>query len=242
MLNYNLYNVDSFQWIKNQQQVNEIDLILTDPPYNISQKSGNLDSMGRFGFDFGTWDYDFDVTGWITPFCNLLKDTGSIIIFSDWKKIGNIVETLKNNNFLIKDCLRFIKSNPLPRTPNRRYVVDYEFAVWATKSKNYIFNKNPLFPYLRPEFYMSVTSGREKLNHPTQKPLELMKQLIQIHSNKGDTVLDAFMGSGTTGVAALSLGRNFVGIELDKVYFQTSEIRIKSCLKELQNAESNKTI
>lgn len=70
-------------------------------------------------------------------------------------------------------------------------------------------------------------NSKEKVNHPTQKPLELMKRCVQLFSNEGDTILDFTMGSGTTGVACVELNRNFIGIELNPEYFKIAEERIK---------------
>ena len=63
--------------------------------------------------------------------------------------------------------------------------------------------------------------------HPTQKPIQLMEDLIKVNSNEGDVVLDCFMGSGTTGAAAKNTKRNFIGIELDKNYFEIAKNRIE---------------
>ena len=79
---------------------------------------------------------------------------------------------------------------------------------------------------MRSLFETSTVSGNERTNHPTQKSLQLMQDIIKIHTNKDDVVIDPFMGSGTTGVACLNLNRKFIGIELDKKYFNLSEERL----------------
>jgi site-specific DNA-methyltransferase (adenine-specific) len=71
-----------------------------------------------------------------------------------------------------------------------------------------------------------AVSGKEKTEHTTQKPISLMEHLVKIHTNENDLVLDPFMGSGTTGVACKNLNRNFIGIELDKEYFNIAKERI----------------
>lgn len=71
-----------------------------------------------------------------------------------------------------------------------------------------------------------VSTSKEKVEHPTQKPVKLLKYLIRTYSKEGDTVLDFTMGSGSTGVACMELNRDFVGIELDKKYFELAEQRI----------------
>ena len=72
--------------------------------------------------------------------------------------------------------------------------------------------------------------------HPTQKPLALIKELIEKHSNINDTVLDCFAGSGTTGVAAIELDRNFIGCEISPEYFEKSKIRIENAQKNKEEA------
>ncbi|MGZ9432372.1 DNA-methyltransferase [Mycoplasma sp. 613B] len=80
---------------------------------------------------------------------------------------------------------------------------------------------------MRSLFEFPVVSGKEKVDHPTQKSLKLMEEIIKIHTNEGDLILDPFMGSGTTGVAALKLKRNFIGIEKDEKYFKIAKERIE---------------
>ena len=116
----------------------------------------------------------------------------------------------------------------MPRNTNRRYVQDLEFAIWGVKKgAKWTFNKPDTVPYLRSTFETSVVSGKERTNHPTQKSLELMKKLIEIHTNKDDLIIDPFMGSGTTGVAALQKDRKFIGIEISPEYFEISLKRIE---------------
>lgn len=102
-----------------------------------------------------------------------------------------------------------------------------EFAIWGVKKgAKWIFNKDKNKPYMRSLFETSTVSGNERTNHPTQKSLQLMQDIIKIHTNKDDVVIDPFMGSGTTGVACLNLNRKFIGIELDKTYFNLSVERL----------------
>ena len=136
---------------------------------------------------------------------------------------------------VVKDILKWIKSNPMPRNINRRYVQDTEFADWAVKKgKKWIFNKPDNVPYLRAEFHTPVVSGKERTKHPTQKSLQLMEDIIKIHTNENEVVLDPFMGSGTTGVAALELNRDFIGVELEKEYYNIAKNRM-NILPEMLN-------
>lgn len=200
-----------------------IDLILTDPPYNIS-KDNNFTSMGRSGIDFGEWDHNADLTSWIKEGARVLKPGGGMVIFNAWLKLPNIANACEDSGLIVKDLLRWEKSNPMPRNRNRRYIVDYEFALWIVKKGLWTFNRQNE-KYQRPKFIHSIPNGKKRV-HPTQKPVKLMEELIKIHSNENDIVLDPFMGSRSTGVAALNLNRKFIGIELDDKYYDAAKNRL----------------
>lgn len=230
-----LYNADSYTFIQ-QMLENKVKVhhIITDPPYNIS-KPNNFSSMRqrRQGVDFGIWDKGFDLLSWIPQYAEILDKNGSMIIFCSYRFLSFITQALESSNMIVKDVLIWQKSNPMPRNTTRRYVQDLEFAVWAVKSgAKWVFNKPSDVPYLRSIFTHALVSGREKLGHPTQKSLKLMKDLIQIHTNPNDVVLDPFMGSGSTGAACLDLGREFIGIERDKKFFAMAQKRLESYNKD----------
>lgn len=202
-----------------------VDLILTDPPYNIS-KSNNFQTMGRAGIDFGEWDKDFDQLAWLDLIPQILSQNGSAIIFNGWKNIGDIAKHCEAIGLVCKDMLRWIKPNPMPRNRDRRYITDFECAIWVTNTKaKWTFNRTDS-AYQRPEFKFATVCGKERV-HPTQKPVDLLEELISIHTNAGDVVCDPFMGSGSTGVACKKWGRRFIGIELDKTYFDIAVKRFK---------------
>ena len=200
-----------------------IDLVLTDPPYNIA-KENNFHTMGRAGIDFGDWDKGFDLFSYIDQVARILKKDGSFVVFNAWRNLGAIADYAEKQGFDTKDMIRLEKSNPMPRNRDRRYITDYECAIWFTKKgAKWIFNRQDE-KYQRPKFVASIESGL----HPTQKNLKLMEDLLKIHSNEGDTIIDPFMGSGTTGVACKNLNRKFIGIEQDAKYFEIAKNRINA--------------
>ena len=223
-MNVKLYNDDCLNVLKEIGD-NSVDFILTDPPYNIA-RDNNFHTMGRKGIDFGEWDKGFDLFSYIDLLPRVCTKDASVVIFNDWKNIGEIAKYAESKGFVIKDMLRWEKSNPMPRNRDRRFIVDYEVAVWLTMPKaKWTFNRQSE-TYDRPLFKGSLVSGNEKTAHTTQKPIWLMKEILQVLSNEGDTILDPFMGSGSTGVACKELNRNFIGVELDKQYFDIAESRI----------------
>lgn len=222
-----IFNEDNLIVLKNMEK-ESVDLVVTDPPYNIS-RDNNFTSMGRSGIDFGQWDKNADLFSWILQLNRIVKKNGSVFIFNDWKNLGDISRVLDENGFETKDVVRWVKNNPMPRNRDRRYVVDYEFGIWAVKKgSKWVFNRQN-DSYDRPEIKSGLTPKSEKKwgSHPTQKPVYVMEQIIQRHSNDGDVILDPFMGSGSTGVASLNLNRDFIGIELSKEYFDIAKNRIE---------------
>lgn len=204
----------------------KVDAIITDPPYNISKKN-NFKTIGRNGIDFGEWDKSFNQILWLEKIDQILKEGGSIIIFNDWKNLGTIAKKLETLNFEIKDILRWIKPNPMPRNINRRYVTDYEFALWATKKNGkWTFNKKTSKPYIRPEFVASIVSSKNRI-HPTEKPISLIEEIINIHTNEGDIIFDPFSGSGSISYVANKLNRFYIASEISKTYYDQSLKRIK---------------
>jgi DNA modification methylase len=197
-----------------------IDAIITDPPYNIA-RDNNFTTMGRAGIDFGEWDKNADIFSYIGEVSRILKKGGSFVVFNAWRNLGKIAEYAEDTGFVTKDMIRLEKTNPMPRNRDRRYITDYECAIWFVKPGKWTFNRQD-DKYERPKF----ACGIEKGYHPTQKNVKLMEWLIKIHTNENDVVVDPFMGSGTTGVACKNLNRNFIGIEMDKNYFEVAKKRI----------------
>jgi DNA modification methylase len=209
-----------------------VDLIVADPPYVISRES-NFHTMkdrknARTGTSFGIWDEEFDNAGWISKSFDVLRDGGSLIIFNDFKKVSDIIAIAHKAGFEFKDVIVWEKTNPMPRNRDRRYVPSLELMIWFVKTKKakWTFNRqNSSYqsPVMR---YPSESGGGFKRYHPTQKPVKLIEEILNVHSNAGDSVLDPFMGSGTTAISALNTGRDYIGFELDKKYFEVLTERI----------------
>lgn len=223
----NLLKGDCIELVRELEN-ESVDAIITDPPYIIAREN-RFNTMGRSGIDFGDWDREFNLISWISVAIEKLKKGGNIIIFTDWKKISYIIEELEKNNVEIKDMIRIEKSNPIPRNRDRRFITDYEIAVYGVKKGGkWTFNRLDE-KYERPLIETAVTPKSQKIGkgHPTQKPLKAMEWLIERLTNEGDTVLDPFMGSGTTGVACQKFNRDFIGCELSDDYFLMAQKRLQ---------------
>lgn len=213
---------------------NSVDLILTDPPYLISRDSNfkkvsqdapeELKKKYNISIDFGEWDNkDLDWSKLFSEYSRILKKGGTLIMFWDiWKAttIKSLAESVKLKQPRIG---AWVKTNPVPINSKLNYLSNStEYFFTFVKDSKPTFNSE----YDKGFYSYPICHGRERLNHPTQKPLQLIKDLILKHSNEGDIVLDNFAGSFTTGQAAIETGRYFIGIEKDSEYFKMGEERL----------------
>lgn len=203
-----------------------IDLILTDPPYNIGKFStGNIRLPWRreINNDVAEWDRkEFAPEDWEGEFRRVLKPTGNLFIFTSYNLLGRWHASL-DQHFDTTQIFIWHKTNPPPKIYKAGFLNSCEmiFCCWnkhhtwnfSTQSSMHNFIESP------------ICMGSERIrqpHHPTQKPVKVLSRLIEIASNEKDLVLDPFMGVGSTGAAALSLNRRFIGFELDKVYFEAA--------------------
>lgn len=156
-----------------------------------------------------------------------LRTGGSIIIFNAWRNMDAIAAELEACGCTVKEMIQWQKSNPMPRNRDRLYVTACEFAIWAVKGKGWTFNRQRS-TYENTIFQYPIVSAKNRI-HTTQKPVELMRDLIMIHSNEGDIVLDPFIGSGTTAVAALETGHKYIGYEIDERYYTAAMACLEQC-------------
>lgn len=207
-----------------------VDAVITDPPYNISREN-NFSSMDRSGIDFGEWDKGFDQVSYLKEVFRVLKKGGTAVIFNSQQNVGLLNDYADEHDLLFKDVIYWVKSNPMPRNRDRRYVTSVENAVTIVKKgKKWIFNRQRP-TYENGLFKCPIVSPKERI-HPTQKPVQLMEDLVRIHSNENDVILDPFLGSGSTGVACVNTNRNFIGYELEEDYFDIATKRIDEAIED----------
>lgn len=237
MQNYSLLNGDCIEKMKKIQS-STIDLIITDPPYNLGKfmadRDTNLGKMRENFFGVAGWD-DLDYKEWkksmnkfLHQAARVIKDGGSMIVFMSIIKVETLINIAQKNGFYYKTTGIWHKSNPMPRNMNLHFVNSTESWVYFTyRARTGTFNNSGKVLHDFIETSVTPQGERKYGKHPTQKPEQLMEHFVTILSNEDDTILDPFMGSGSTGVVAVRNNRKFIGIELDDNYFNIAQSRIQ---------------
>ncbi|MEE4350666.1 MAG: site-specific DNA-methyltransferase [Pacificimonas sp.] len=224
-----------------------VDLIFADPPYNL-QLNGDLLRPEGSTVDAvdDAWDqfdsfavYDRFTHAWLTEARRVLKDDGSLWVIGSYHNIFRVGTALQDLGYWILNDVIWRKTNPMPNFKGTRFTNAHETLIWCAKSEKakYRFNYHAMKALndelqMRSDWSIPLCTGgeREKRNgkkaHPTQKPEELLYRVLLACSEPGDTVLDPFLGSGTTGAVAKRLNRAFIGIEREPVYIEVAEQRI----------------
>lgn len=227
-----------------------VDLAIIDPPYGISQPNKSISRKllssklhkrnADIKLDFGEWDHFenrdeyFKFTElWFKEVVRILKPKSWIYIFFDKQKTGYF-DLILARKYGIKPrtILVWHKSNPTPQFRKVNWISASEF-IWVgskgeCKLKNFLSVKemHSVFEYPNASIY-------GKTNHPTEKPLDIIKKIVITSTNEGETVIDPFLGSGTTMQACLELNRNCIGIEISEDYCENIIIpRIKPLVKQ----------
>lgn len=207
-----------------------VDLILTDPPYNLGLFMQNREAgiMRMRDNYFGTagWD-NLEYDQWVAYMSQMLDESarvlrrgGAMIVFMAVIKIESIVRLAQEHGFYYKTTGTWHKFNPMPRNMNLHFINSTESWIYLIHGgRTGTFNNDGKVMHDFVETSIAPKSERTYGKHPTQKPVALMEHFVKTLTNPGDLVLDPFMGSGSTGVAAQTLGRRFTGIELDETYY-----------------------
>lgn len=212
-----------------------VDMIFADPPYNLSGKNHITCINGRkVNCNKGVWDMVTDIDkfnyDWIKECMRVLKDDGTIWISGTLHNHPSVGFILKKMGYWIINDIVWFKPNAPPQLQPNRLAPSTEIIWLASKSKKYYFNYDKakeLNEGKQMRNLWTITAKRHITKHPTEKPEELLERIILLGSKEGDTILDPFMGSGTTGAVSKRLGRKFIGIELDNEFFSIAEDRIK---------------
>ena len=230
-----------------------VDLVFADPPYNLQlskqllrPNNTRVDGVDDSWDQFASFqDYDAFSNAWLAECRRVLKPNGCLWVIGSYHNIFRLGVALQDLGFWILNDVVWRKTNPMPNFRGRRFTNAHETLIWASKdqSARYTFNYESLKAMnddlqMRSDWLLPICSGPERLKddtgrkaHPTQKPEALLNRVLLATSNVGDTVLDPFFGTGTTGAAAKRLGRNWIGIEQDPDYAKAAKERIASVKK-----------
>lgn len=233
---------------------NTFDLIFADPPYYLQLP--NNKRLKRFDGSeiipvYDEWDKfenyeDFDnfTLRWLSECQRVLKPTGTIWVIGMYHSIFRVGKIMQDLGLWFLNDVIWVKIGALPNLNGRRFTNNHETLIWAVKNKDckgYTF-KYELLKEMNDgkqmkdtDWVFSICTGIERLRdkngiklHNTQKPIKLIQRVILTASNKGDLILDPFLGSGTTAVAAEELDRKWIGIEKNKKYVELAQNRINS--------------
>ena len=225
-----------------------VDLVFADPPYNLQlaqelyrPNQTKVDAVDDEWDAFSSFDeYDSFTEKWLLGCRRVLKDTGAIWVIGSYHNIFRVGRIMMDLGFWILNDVIWLKTNPMPNFRGVRFTNAHETLIWAKKSKNqkkYTFNHHTMKSLnddkqMRSDWEIALCTGSErcmvngKKGHSTQKPEALLYRVISATTKPGDVVLDPFFGSGTTGVVAKKLKRNWIGIEKNHSYVKMANKRI----------------
>ena len=214
-----------------------VDAIIADLPY-FQVVEDDWDNQWRSVEDYLTW-----IEYVVRTFNKLLKENASIMLFTG-RQYNRQIACILDKYFTEQRIIIWARKRNINTTRGKALASGYEPICYYTKG-NPVFNNLKIKPDTKRKEYtdgilkegVSLSdvwsdipalphNSKEKVNHPTQKPIALMERCINICTNENDTVLDFCMGSGSTGVACKNLNRNFIGIEKDEKYFEIAEDRL----------------
>lgn len=228
-----LINGDCFSILKKIPD-NSVDLILTDPPYNIAKYStGNMkfDWRSDINNDLAEWDLtELQPKDLIYEFKRILSPKGNIFIFCSYNIIGEYHKVF-DPEFDTFQFMVWHKTNPVPNFRKSSFLNSCELIIGCW-NKGHTWNfttQNDMHNFIE----SGICMGKERIKgqdgknlHPTQKPIAILEKIIKIASNENEVVLDCFNGVGSTGEASLKLNRKYIGVEIDKTYMNATYKRL----------------
>lgn len=225
-----------------------VDMIFADPPYNLQlENTLYRPNMTKVDAVDDSWDqfedfaaYDAFTESWLSAARHVLSDTGTIWVIGSYHNIYRVGKIMMDLGYWLLNDVVWIKSNPMPNFRGVRLTNAHETLLWAKKSKDqkrYTFNHHTMKRYnngkqMRSDWLLPLCTGDERLTvngekaHTTQKPEALLERVIVASTRVGDTVLDPFFGTGTTGAVAKRLGRRCIGIERERKYLEGARKRL----------------
>ncbi len=218
-----------------------IDAIITDPPYGIAKKKpligkskGKISTLSSEWDMFDSMEHFSDFTEqWLIECKRVLKPNGSIAVWGDRRNIFFVQPIMESLFPKFLDLLTWIKRDAPPNISQRGLSASTEFClIYSNSEKGWTFNGQDIKKYnngKQARNYLDIQrsmSKQERLPHPTQKKIETQTFLVEMMTNKGEVVLDPFIGSGTLAKASIITDRNFVGFEKERENYNMAIKRI----------------
>ena len=209
--------------IMKQIENESVDLIVTDPPYLIKYKTNRRKNKCHdFCSEILNDDNEQLIIDYIRECYRILKNNTAMYMFCNCDKVDFFKQELENAGFKIKNMIIWVKNNWTAGDLKAQFGKQYEIIFLVNKGRKCFNGKR-----ITDIWMFDRISGKKQL-HQNQKPVDLLKQCILKHSDENDIIFDGFMGSGSTGVACIETGRKFIGVELDKKYFEIAKERIEN--------------
>lgn len=218
---YDIWNTDCIEFIKALPE-NTFDAIITDPPYMTFNKTlFRKDKTHEYNFPLLNESNYGMIAEFIKESYRILKPNRAIAIFTQFTSVDFFKREV-DKYFRLKNIIIWVKNNWTAGDTHGSFARQYEMIIYANKGRRIINGTR-----LTDVWFYDRIAGKKQL-HRNQKPVELMERIIEKCTDEGDLILDPFMGSGSTGIAALHLNRNFTGIELDPKYYQVARERLNN--------------
>lgn len=195
-----------------------VDLIVTDPPYLMDYVSHRRKEIYK-PIQGDTWGGQELISKYLSECHRILKDNTAIYCFCSWHNVDFFKQEFEKH-FKLKNILIWNKNNHGSGDLKGAYAPKYEMVLYGHKGRSLFRDKR-----IPDVVDCAKVSGAVSV-HPTEKPTDLLKIFIKNNSDPNQTVFDGFAGSGSTCVAAKNLGRKYIGVELDKGYFNVAIERI----------------
>lgn len=221
-----IYHDNCINVMKNHIDNESVDLIVTDPPYLINFKANYRKYDDKFSSPIKNDNNPELISEYIKECYRILKNDSAMYMFCSFDKVDFFKQELEKY-FNVKNMIIWVKQNGTMGDLEAQFGKQYEIIFLVNKGRKKINGKR-----LTDVWEFGRVSS-ETQQHQNQKPIALIEQCIEKHSNKGDVVFDGFMGSGTTGVACKNLGRDFIGVEIDENYYKMAESRINEKMVQL---------
>jgi site-specific DNA-methyltransferase (adenine-specific) len=215
-----LYSCDCVEGLK-EQKSESVDLVVTDPPYGVQYKTNHRkDKSHKFTTQIAN-DGDLVISRVIMPeLYRVLKPNTALYYFCSQDMV-EYVKPIVSEFFKIKNVIVWVKNNWTAGDLQAQYGKQYEMIIYANKGRRKINGRRDSDVW----FHDRIVGKRQI--HQNQKPQDLIQRIIEKSSSAGDVVLDPFMGSGTTAVACIATGRQFIGYEIDPFYYELAFTRIR---------------